>query len=47
MIADPPSSIEQLSSSARQFADVLESTGSVVVASSISGFRMGHLDVYA
>ena len=41
-----PSPLKQLSDSARQFADVLDTTGSVQVAMSISGFRAGHLDVY-
>ena len=44
--ARAPSALEQLSSSARQFADVLDATGSVQVASSVSGFQAGHLDMY-
>jgi hypothetical protein len=47
MYAAPPSAIEQLSSSARQFADVLDTTGNVQVASSVSGFVVGHVDLYA
>ena len=41
-----PSPLRELSESARQFADVLDTTGSVQVASSISGFQPGHLDMY-
>ena len=40
------SSLQELSKSARQFADVLDTTGSVQVATSISGFQAGHLDMY-
>jgi hypothetical protein len=47
MLAQPPSALQQLSSSARQFADILDSTGNVQLAASISGFRGGYLDVYA
>lgn len=47
MYARMPSPLQQLSESARQFADILESTGNVMVASSVSGFRVGHVDVYA
>lgn len=45
--APAPSRVEQLKHSARQFVQLLESTGSVVVASSISGLRVGQLDTYA
>jgi hypothetical protein len=45
--AGPPSAVEQLVESARQFADVLDSTGNVQVASTVSGFRVGFLDTYA
>ncbi len=41
------SSLERLAASARQFAEVLDTTGSVQVASSVSGFRVGFLDTYA
>jgi hypothetical protein len=47
MLAQPPSALQQLSASARQFADLLDTIGSVQVASAISGFRAGHIDVYA
>lgn len=47
MYASPPSGLQQLVSSARQFADILDSTGNVQVASYISGFRVGALDTYA
>ncbi len=47
MFAEPPSSIEQLVSSARQFADILDTTRNVQVAAWISGFRVGVLDLYA
>lgn len=47
MYVKPPSSLQQLSSSAREFADVLDRTGNVDVAVSISGFRSARLDVYA
>jgi len=42
-----PSALEELAYSARQFAELLDSTGSVAVASSISGLPVGGLDVYA
>jgi hypothetical protein len=45
--APAPNAAQRLSSSARQFADVLDTTGSVQVASSVSGFRIGALDLYA
>jgi hypothetical protein len=41
-----PSPLRELSDSARQFADLLDTTGSVQVAASISGFQAGHLDMY-
>jgi hypothetical protein len=41
-----PSELQQLSESARQFADLLDTTGNLQVASAISGFRAGHLDMY-
>ena len=44
--ARAPTPLRELSKSARQFADLLDTTGSVQVASSISGFRAGHLDMY-
>ncbi len=47
MYAAPPSSAQQLASSARQFADVLDTTGNVQIASSVSGLRIGFLDTYA
>lgn len=47
MYAKPPSALERLSSAARQFADVLDTTGSVQVASSVSGFPVNHVDLYA
>lgn len=47
MYAKPPSTLARLSSAARQFADVLDTTGSVQVASTVSRFPVGHLDVYA
>ncbi len=47
MFARMPTAIEQLSRSARQFARVLESTGSVQVASGVSGFVVGYVDTYA
>ncbi len=43
----PSSALEDLASSARQFAQVLDSTGSVAVAAAISGLSIGQLDVYA
>ena len=43
----PVTDLKRLSESARQFAEVLDSTGNVYVASSVSGFRSGALDVYA
>jgi hypothetical protein len=46
-LARLPSALEELAASARQFAEVLDSTGNVQVASSVSGFRVGHLDTYA
>jgi hypothetical protein len=42
-----PTELQQLSKSARQFADLLDKTGNVQVASAISGFRAGRLDMYA
>jgi len=42
-----PSALDDLAQSARQFAELLDSTGSVAVASSISGLAIGALDVYA
>jgi hypothetical protein len=46
MITSPPSDLQQLSKSAREFADLLDTTGNLQVASAISGFRAGHLDMY-
>jgi hypothetical protein len=46
-LAPSPTAVERLSASARQFADVLDATGSLSMAASISGFRAGQLDVYA
>ena len=40
------SSLQELSKSAREFADVLDTTGSVQVAATLSGFQAGHLDMY-
>jgi len=40
------SDLQQLSKSAREFADLLDTTGDVQVALAISGFRAGHLDMY-
>jgi hypothetical protein len=42
----PAADLQQLSASARQFADLLDTTGNVQIASAISGFRAGHLDMY-
>lgn len=42
-----PSEIERLAQSAREFAELLDLTGNVAVASSASGFRAGTLDLYA
>ncbi len=42
-----PSALEELAYSARQFAELLDTTGSVAVASSISGLPVGGLDMYA
>jgi hypothetical protein len=39
--------LQELARSARQFAEILDATGNVQVASVISGFRLGHLDTYA
>lgn len=47
MYARLPSGLEQLVDSARQFADILDSTGNVQVASFVSGFRVGSIDTYA
>jgi hypothetical protein len=41
-----PPDLQQLSASARQFADLLDTTGNVQIASAISGFRAGHVDMY-
>ncbi len=41
-----PADLQRLSESARQFADLLDTTGNLQVASAISGFRAGHLDMY-
>lgn len=38
---------DQFVKSVRRFADVLDSTGNVWVASSVSGFRTSGLDIYA
>jgi hypothetical protein len=45
-LARMPSAVEQLIHSARQFADVLDTTGNVQVASTVSGFHVGHVDTY-
>lgn len=45
--APPMQSVKRLSESARLFAEVLETTGSVQVAASVSGFIIGQLDLYA
>ena len=46
-LASPPApDLRQLSASARQFADLLDTTGNVQIASAISGFRAHGLDVY-
>ncbi len=45
--AQPPTALEELTASVRQFADVLEITGNVHIASSVSGFRAMFLDLYA
>lgn len=42
-----PTSLDELAASVRQFAEVLEATGSVPLASSVSGFRSMYLDLYA
>ena len=47
MLAEPPSAVQRLADSARQFAEILETTGNVFVASSVSGFRSARVDVYA
>jgi len=47
MSASQPNVVEQLVTSARQFADILDTTGNVQVAAWISGFRVGFLDIYA
>lgn len=47
MSAQPPSALKDLANSARRFAEILDSTGSIVLASVASGFRVGHVDVYA
>lgn len=46
-LAPAPTALQQLSASARQFADVLDATGSLNVATIVSGFHAGQLDVYA
>lgn len=46
-LARQPSAVDQLVDSARQFADILDTTGNVQVASVVSGFRVGHVDTYA
>jgi hypothetical protein len=46
-LAPPPTPAQRLSASARQFADVLDATGSLYMAASVSGFRAGQLDLYA
>jgi hypothetical protein len=46
-LARMPTAIDQLVESARQFAEVLDTTGNVQVASTVSGFRIGHVDTYA
>jgi hypothetical protein len=46
-LAQAPSELQQLSQSARDFADLLDTTGNVQVASALSGFRARHLDMYA
>lgn len=47
MYARMPSPVQDLVASARQFADILDRTGNVQVASSVSGFRVGFVDTYA
>ncbi len=46
LFSPPAPDLQQLSASARQFADLLDTTGNVQIASAISGFRAGHLDMY-
>lgn len=46
-ISRPPSAVDDLIQSARQFADILDRTGNLQVASSVSGFMVGGLDTYA
>jgi hypothetical protein len=45
-LAPPGTPIDELAASARQFAEILDSTGNLEIASSVSGFRIGHLDTY-
>jgi len=45
-VAPHASPIQELARSARQFAEILDATGNVQIASVISGFRLGHLDTY-
>lgn len=47
VMSQGPSAIDQLAESARQFAEILDRTGNVQVASSVSGFRVGQIDTYA
>ena len=42
-----PDSLKRLISSARTFAALLDATGDVRMAASLSGFRAGQLDIYA
>lgn len=43
----PPLKPAQLSNTARQFAAILDTTGSVRTAAMATGFRLTHVDLYA
>jgi hypothetical protein len=46
LLSPPAADLRRLSASAREFADLLDKTGDVQIASAISGFRRGHFDMY-
>ena len=42
-----PNALDEFVASVRQFAEILDTTRNVAMASSVSGFHVGVLDVYA